>query len=169
MSNQNTAHATQATDRTRYWLVAALVIASFFGAYRYAAAGSAGAAPLGAAGAATAGAQSGGAAGGGGGCCGGGAGSQTTGAATVEGNVQKISVDASQGFNPGTIQLKAGIPAEITFSQGGGCTAGVVSQDLGFQEDLTSGPKTVKLDALQPGTYSFTCAMGMIQGSIVVQ
>ena len=41
-----------------------------------------------------------------------------TGAATVEGGVQKISVDLSPGsYNPNIIQLKAGVPAEITFSQ----------------------------------------------------
>jgi len=105
-------------------------------------------------------------------CCGGGApaGPATTGAAEVAGDVQKITVDVSKGYyDPSTIELKAGIPAEITFSQSSGCTAQVQSQDLGFFEDLSTGPKTVKIDALQAGTYSFTCGMNMVSGSIVVK
>ena len=61
------------------------------------------------------------------------------------------------------------MPTEITFSQSSGCTGYVQSQDLGFQADLTSGPQTVKLPALQPGTYGFACGMGMVTGQIVVQ
>jgi plastocyanin domain-containing protein len=87
----------------------------------------------------------------------------------VQGGVQKINVDASSGYKPNVIQLKAGVPAEITFSQSSGCTAIVQSADLGFQEDLSAGPKTVKVKALQPGTYKFACGMNMVQGQIVVQ
>lgn len=166
---------TRNPDTTRYLIVAALVALSFFGAYRYAsasnaqgtanvaqAAGLGGVVPavLGGAGAAG---------GAGGGCCGGGGGAEVKGAAKVEGGVQKISVDASQGYNPNTLELKAGVPAEITFSQSGGCTAVVQSSDLGFSEDLTSGPKTVKLDGLSAGTYNFACGMDMVRGTIVVQ
>lgn len=112
---------------------------------------------------------SGAAAAGGGGCCGGG-GPSSTKQAEVSGDVQKISVDVSQGYyNPDTIELKAGVPAEITFSQGSGCLGQVQSQELGFYEDLTAGPKTVKVAALQAGTYSFTCGMQMVSGTIVVK
>jgi plastocyanin len=107
----------------------------------------------------------------GGGCCGGGAtGTAVTKSATVSGGVQKISVDLSKGYyNPSTIQLKAGIPAEITFGQSSGCTGVVQSQQLGFSEDLSGGAKTVKIAALQAGTYQFACGMGMVTGSIVVK
>lgn len=108
----------------------------------------------------------------GGGCCGGGApaGAATTKAATVEGNIQRITVDLSKGYyDPTTIELKAGIPAEITFGQGGGCLAQVQSQDLGFFEDLSGGAKTINVAALTPGTYTFTCGMQMVSGSIVVK
>jgi plastocyanin len=165
-------------DTTRYMIIAALVVAAFFGAYRFAQAsnsqGSSGvanaasqiglAAPAGAAGAGSAGAAAGG-----GGCCGGGSGTPVKGTAKVEGGVQRISVDAARGYNPNTIQLKAGVPAEITFSQSAGCTAIVQSSDLGFQEDLSSGPKTIKLKGLAAGTYNFACGMNMVRGTIVVQ
>ncbi len=111
---------------------------------------------------------------GGGGCCGGGAGapagSQKTVAAAIAAGVQKITVDTTKGYyNPATIQLKAGVPAEITFTQSSGCLSQVQSQDLGFSEDLTGGPKTIKLGALKAGTYGFACGMNMQSGSIVVK
>lgn len=114
------------------------------------------------------------AAGGSGCACCGGAGAApaepVTGAAKVDGDVQKISVDLSKGYyDPNQIELKAGVPAEITFGQSSGCTGAVQSSDLNFYEDLTAGPVTVKLPALQPGTYSFTCGMQMVSGTIVVK
>lgn len=156
----------QVSNSAKTVIVLVLAFAAFFGAYRFAAAGN----PQ------NAGSESGGllstlsdpgAAGGG--CCGGG-GAPVEGAAVVEGNLQKIDIDLSTGsYNPNVIKLKAGVPAEITFGQSGGCTASVQSADLGFNEDLTSGPKTVKLEGLAAGTYSFACGMNMVTGQIVVE
>ena len=105
-------------------------------------------------------------------CCGSGSASSTPieRTAVVENGVQRIDVDLSSGsYDPNTIVLKAGVPAEITFGQSNGCTAQVQSQDLGFFEDLTSGPKTVKLAALTAGEYQFSCGMQMVFGKVVVQ
>jgi Tfp pilus tip-associated adhesin PilY1 len=97
-------------------------------------------------------------------------GPEVSGTAVVASGVQKLSVDVTTGvYNPNVIHLKAGVPAEITFSQGPGCTSRVHSQDLGFDEDLSAGPKTVKLAALQPGTYGFSCGMNMVFGKVVVE
>jgi hypothetical protein len=106
-------------------------------------------------------------------CCGTGASAPSepiAGSAEVSGDAQKITVDLSKGYyDPNEIRLKAGVPAEITFGQGSGCLAAVQSQDLGFYEDLTAGPVTVKLPALDAGTYGFACGMNMVFGSIVVE
>lgn len=92
------------------------------------------------------------------------------GTATVEGDVQKIDIDLSQGFySPNQIVLKAGVPAEITFGQSSGCTAQVMSNELGFFEDLSAGPKTVKVPAPEAGEYPFYCGMQMVYGKIVVK
>lgn len=156
-------------------VVAALVFAAFFFSYNYARAQSAGAAGGAAAGALGGAAAAGGGCGmsggsGGGGCCGGG-GAPVEGSTTVEGNVQKLTVDTSAGsFNPNTIKAKAGVPIELTFTQApGGCLSGVVFPDFQVQEDLTSGEKTVKLPALEPGQYSFFCQMQMISGTLIVE
>jgi plastocyanin domain-containing protein len=83
--------------------------------------------------------------------------------------VQRIAVDATNSYNPNVIALEAGTPAEITFSQAYGCLAQVMSADLDFFEDLQSGPRTVALEGLAPGTYDFSCGMEMVFGQIVVQ
>lgn len=106
-------------------------------------------------------------------CCGTGGnptGEPIVGEAVVAGDVQTIAVDVTQGYyDPDTIVLAAGIPAVITFSESSGCTAEVVSEDLGFYADLTQGPQTVQLPALEPGEYGFSCGMQMVFGKIVVQ
>ncbi len=110
-----------------------------------------------------------------GGCCGSGAAAAPASAtkpvaAKIVGGVQRMSVDVSKGYYaPGNIVLKAGVPAEITFSRASGCTAVVQSQELGFRTDLSGGPKTVKLAKLRPGTYRFACGMNMVTGIITVQ
>jgi plastocyanin len=107
----------------------------------------------------------------GGGCCGGGSSEPIEAATTVEGDVQTIAVDTSNGsFDPNTIFAEAGIPIEMTFSQApGGCMAGVYMPDFDVLEDLTGGPQTITLPALEPGEYPFYCQMQMIAGTIVVE
>ena len=126
----------QQHQATRKLIIAAVLVAvAFLGAYSFAASqGSAradGVAQSGQVGAIAAGAGA------------------STAAATDQGGVQKISVDTSQGsFNPSAITAKAGVPIEITFSKsGGGCLSGVVFPQLNINEDLTGGPKTVKIPA----------------------
>ncbi len=111
-------------------------------------------------------------------CCGGGSSASTKSGVTgapVEGNallsggIQAIGVKVGTTYSPNIIKLKAGVPAEITFGQGGGCTAQVISSDLGFSEDLSAGPRVVRLPALKAGTYSFSCGMSMVFGKIVVE
>lgn len=168
-----------ARDGSARWIVvAAILVAAFFGAYRYAAAqsGRAGSesptAPGQVAAGEVAAPTSGGCA-----CCGSSASTQNglTGevdeaAAVLEGDVQRISVDLSKGYySPNQIVLKAGVPAEITFGQSSGCTAQVMSEDLGFFEDLAAGSKTVKIAAMPAGEYAFSCGMQMVFGKIVVK
>ncbi|HSK47707.1 MAG TPA: cupredoxin domain-containing protein [Coriobacteriia bacterium] len=165
----------------RYVVIGVLVLGAFFGAYRFAAART-GSAPQvaasgGLAGSTPASASGGDASGAACACCGSTApteggltGDLVEGKAVVEGDVQKISVDLSKGYyEPNQIVLKAGVPAEITFGQSSGCTAQVVSEELGFGEDLTAGPATVELPALEKGEYPFYCGMQMVFGKIVVE
>jgi Cu+-exporting ATPase len=92
------------------------------------------------------------------------------GAAVVDGAVQRVSVDVSKGyFDPTVIRASAGLPIEITFSEGFGCLAEVRFDDFDIREDLTRGGAVVKLPALETGEYGFACGMDMVFGSIVVE
>ncbi len=163
----------------RYAFVAVLVAGAFFGAYSFASArdgrggsyvgnqGASGLTPaLGSTGAQSACA-----------CCGSAAptqdgltGEKVEAQAALDQGVQRIEVDLSAGYyNPNQIILAAGVPAEITFGQSNGCTAQVASQELGFFEDLSAGPRVVKLPALEAGEYPFYCGMQMVFGKIVVR
>lgn len=169
----------------RYVVVAIVVVVAFFGAFQFAQARSA-SQPAGTPSSTQAAAVVAGTGATGGpansgspacACCGtsapikdGVSGDPVVGAATIANGVQAISVDLSTGtYNPNVITLTAGVPAEITFGQSSGCTGQVTSKELGFFEDLTSGAKTVKLPALQPGEYAFSCGMQMVFGKIVVE
>lgn len=169
-------------NMVRMVLIGVLLVGVFFGAYKFASAKSgqassvargAAAAPAGATGAGASGTTAAPACA----CCGdsstpaknGVTGDAVEGTAKLSGGVQAISVDVASVYSPNVIKLKAGVPAEITFSQSSGCTAQVQSVDLGFAEDLSGGPKTVKLPALKAGTYAFSCGMNMVFGKIVVE
>ena len=177
--SQNTSQSGASPRGTRYAILALAVVFVFAVSYGIASARSGSTSSALAAGTASSGVIAGNAAAGSSGgsspacaCCGGSAAQSEPieGTARLEGGVQRIDVDLSSGsYNPNTIILKAGVPAEVTFGQSSGCTAQVISQDLGFSEDLTSGPKTVKLGALSAGEYAFSCGMQMVFGKIVVQ
>lgn len=94
----------------------------------------------------------------------------TTATVDASGKKQTAEVDTASGnFAPSQIALKAGVPAEISFGSAAGCLSEVVITDLGINQDLTKGPATVKLPALEAGTYEFACAMGHQAGQLVVQ
>ncbi|MBE0417678.1 MAG: cupredoxin domain-containing protein [Coriobacteriia bacterium] len=164
---------TESTTTVRYVLIAALVATAFFVSYSFAVARNGGELDFGTdlgGGLAQAGPGTGGAGGAGCACCGNsGTGEVIEGQTAIEGDVQRISVDASAGYAPNLIRATAGVPLEITFSQGSGCMAQVMSRDLGFFEDLTTGAKTIKLPALEAGEYGFSCGMEMVFGTIVVE
>lgn len=161
---------------TRYVIIAGIIIAAFFGSYslaiaranRVSNAGNGvsvgtvqGATPIAAADGSSPACA----------CCGtSGSSEPITGAATLEGDVQRLTVDTSSGsYDPNTITLKAGVPAEITFTQSSGCLAEVEFPELGISADLTAGDTVVKLPALEAGTYGFNCGMQMVFGTLTVE
>ncbi|MBA4370834.1 MAG: hypothetical protein C0418_04570 [Coriobacteriaceae bacterium] len=174
-----TVHTMDESKRIKYLMLVVLVGIAFFGSYGFAAAKAravraAGGTALQAGFPAAAGGA--GAAAGGGcgmGCCGGGGnptGQPIEKATTVSGDVQTIEVDASQGYyDPDTIRAKAGVPLRITFSQASGCLGQVVFPQFNKGADLSAGPQTIELPALEPGEYQFSCGMGMVFGKLIVE
>jgi hypothetical protein len=102
-------------------------------------------------------------------CCDGGSAEEVVGVTTLDGDVQYIDVGIGQGYEPNVIQAQAGVPIEITFAQGSGCYAEVYFPDFNVFEDLTQGPVTISLPALDAGEYWWSCGMQMVFGKVVVE
>ncbi len=93
--------------------------------------------------------------------------------ATADGK-QAISVSIKDGsYTPNRFVAKAGMPTGVVFRVDGkpamGCLSNPTFKSLNKTINVTSGEKSLDLGTLAPGTYEFTCAMGMNAGKIVVQ
>lgn len=88
--------------------------------------------------------------------------------AVVE-TVQRVYVTVTDGYDPDTIIVNAGVPAEIEFSEAHGCLGTVVFDGLDIETSLEEGGAVVKLPALEPGTYGFRCGMDMVHGTLIAE
>jgi len=82
---------------------------------------------------------------------------------------QRVRIEVTDGYDPADIVVAAGIPLEITFTEGHGCLAKVVFGTLGIEADLTDGGAVVAIPALEPGVYAFSCGMHMVHGSVTAE
>lgn len=92
-------------------------------------------------------------------------------AETVNG-AQVVNVSLVNGFySPNSFVVKAGVPVTAVFTgQAVGCLAHPTFTSLGKTADLTKGGTvSVDLGTLKPGTYVFTCGMGMQKSAIVAR
>lgn len=84
--------------------------------------------------------------------------------------VQRLMVQARDtGYSPSLITARPGVPTELTIRTAGtqGCTRVIVMSSLGVQKVLPeTGDTRIDLGRLDPGTYRYTCAMGMYSGFI---
>lgn len=93
-------------------------------------------------------------------------------AANSEVAVLKMNASAS-GYSPNTFTVKAGqkVRWEITDTGTSGCTNAVIARSL-FQGPVNLVPGTTSVKEFTapttPGTYRFSCWMGMISGTIEV-
>lgn len=86
--------------------------------------------------------------------------------------IQKVNIQVSGGYNPETVTLKQGIPAEITFTRitDQGCLDIVHSSSLGFEKKLTLNiPQTVSISTEQVGEFDFSCGMDMFFGKVIIE
>ena len=86
---------------------------------------------------------------------------------------QVIKMTASgSGDSPNYFKVRAGVPLkwEITGSNSLGCNGAIVSNGL-FDGEIVLTPGQVSIKEFTPqtpGTYGFSCTMGMIRGTIEV-
>lgn len=86
---------------------------------------------------------------------------------------QTISIMVKDGtYQPAALEVPAGRALTLNFTRHDAtpCAEKVLFADLGLGADLPLGKTTsVQLPALKPGSYEFTCQMGMYRGHLIVE
>jgi plastocyanin domain-containing protein len=86
--------------------------------------------------------------------------------------VQQVVIRVEGGYSPSRVELRAGQPARLVFDrrEDSSCSEEVVIPDLGIRRFLPAHQRTgVDLPPSRAGVYEFTCGMGMLRGSLVVE
>jgi plastocyanin domain-containing protein len=89
----------------------------------------------------------------------------------AEPQTAKVTIN-SEGFQPGTINLKANVPAKITFLRqaSDSCATEVLIPDYKIKKELPLNKAVdVEFTPTKSGELAFTCGMSMYRGKIVVK
>ncbi len=85
-------------------------------------------------------------------------------------DVQRATVTIKDGYEPSTINVKAGKPVELTFlSKSDSCANSVSIPALDKTCTLENGGKTTITFTPKKGTTAFRCAMGMVRGQVIAR
>ena len=93
-------------------------------------------------------------------------------AGTSAGGAQEVAITVRGGYTPSTIRAVAGKPVRLVFDrqESSSCSEEVVFPDFGLRRFLPENQKTtVEITPTSPGTYEFTCGMGMLHGRVVAE
>jgi plastocyanin domain-containing protein len=93
-----------------------------------------------------------------------------TATAGIAGAPAEIVVTVDGGYSPSTVRVKVGAPVRIAFDRrdSSSCSEEIVIPDFGVRRFLPTGEKTVvEITPSAAGTYSFTCGMSMLRGTII--
>lgn len=85
---------------------------------------------------------------------------------------QRVRIEVQGGYSPAVVRVRAGRPVRLEFfrNETSGCTEEVVLPDFGIRSFLPAHQTTlVEFTPERPGSYEFTCGMGMVRGRIVVE
>ena len=88
------------------------------------------------------------------------------------GAAQNATVTVRGGYSPAVVRAKAGQPVRLTFDrqETSSCSEEVVLGDFGIRRYLPAHQQTVvEVTPPAPGTYEFTCGMGMLRGKLVAE
>jgi plastocyanin domain-containing protein len=92
-------------------------------------------------------------------------------AAEANGGVQRAKIEVDNGYDPAVVRVHAGRPVRLEFHRvdQSSCTEEVVIPDFGIRSFLPTGRTTpVEFTPTAAGSHEFTCGMGMVRGTIVV-
>jgi plastocyanin domain-containing protein len=86
--------------------------------------------------------------------------------------LQEIGITVKGGYTPAEIHAKAGVPLRLVFDrqETSSCSEEIVLGDFGVRRFLPPFQKTiVELTPDRTGRFDFTCGMGMLHGTLVVE
>ncbi|MGZ8378852.1 MAG: cupredoxin domain-containing protein [Gemmatirosa sp.] len=89
-----------------------------------------------------------------------------------EAGAQAATIVVRGGYAPAVVRVRAGRPVRLTFDrqETAGCSEEVVFGDFGVRRYLPAHARTVvEVTPPAPGTYEFTCGMGMLRGKLVAE
>ncbi len=85
---------------------------------------------------------------------------------------QSVRIVVEGGYSPSVVTVEAGRPVRLEFErrESSGCTEEVVVPDFGIRTFLPAHQVTpVQFTPVKPGTYEFTCGMGMVRGRLIAR
>jgi plastocyanin domain-containing protein len=85
--------------------------------------------------------------------------------------VQRFTITVDGGYDPAVLRVQAGRPVRLEFHRvdDGSCTEEIVLGEFNLRKFLPSGKTTaVEFTPQRPGSYLFTCGMGMVHGRLEV-
>ncbi len=88
------------------------------------------------------------------------------------GGTPEITVVVRGGYTPAAIRVEHGRPVRLVFDrqESAGCSEELVLPEFGIRKYLPPHQKTpIELTPQRPGTYEFTCGMGMLRGTLIVE
>jgi plastocyanin domain-containing protein len=92
--------------------------------------------------------------------------------AALDHGSQRISIEVKGGYSPSVVQVQAGRKVRLEFrrEETSGCTEEVVIPAFGIRTFLPSHQTTaVEFTPENPGSFEFTCGMGMVRGQLIVE
>jgi plastocyanin domain-containing protein len=85
--------------------------------------------------------------------------------------VPEVVITVDGGYSPNVVQARAGVPLRLVFDRrdDSSCSEEIVMPAFGVRRFLPSGERTiVEFTPPTAGRYPFTCGMGMLRGTVVV-
>jgi plastocyanin domain-containing protein len=76
------------------------------------------------------------------------------------------------GYRPDELHAPAGVPLAISFlrEEAAACSERVIFPQIGLSATLPEGREVpVEIPALAPGHYDFTCQLGLLRGTLVIE
>lgn len=87
-------------------------------------------------------------------------------------DAQEVRITVHGGYDPATIRVAAGRPVRLVFDrrETASCSEEVVFPAFGLRRFLPANQSTtLEVTPPSPGTYEFTCGMGMLHGRLVAE